>query len=465
MDDRPLPPGPAGSPITGNLTEYTEDPLGFLLRCAWEHGDVVRLSRGSFLVSHPELVRRVLHDKEGTFEKKDPVRHRNHSAFPASVMNSAGQDWQDKKRSLQPAFQPVVLGEALERSESALDAFIEAWRRTPPADHAALPHADNADTAATVHTGEPVAAASAIDVRQAMQRLCMDMGSAALLGMPLEDEETTRILQTTEAIMALTRSPVRLPAFLPTPANLRLRRARADLDASLEQIIARFRAAFPRPRCLLGTLLEHGAGTGACAWLRDELATMVMSGLEPMADALTWTLHLLSLHGDAQQRLADEVREPAVGIGRGVGTGAEPGFASAVVKESLRLYPPAWMTARIAVRDTTLGGFRVPAGTQVNVSPWVMHHDPRFFERPNAFLPQRWMDAAHDAALRQAYLPFGSGPRKCIGDQLALRQITGAVAAIVRVFRLSPQAGAEVRPYPALVLRPLGVRLFIEPRG
>lgn len=438
MDGRPLPPGPAGSPITGNLAAYTEDPLGFLLRCALEHGDVVRLSRGSFLVSHPELARRVLHDKEGTFEKKDPVRHRNHSAFPASVMNSAGQDWQDKKRSLQPAFQPAMLDAALERSASALDAFVEAWRHPPPD----------------------------IDVRQAMQRLCMDMGSAALLGMPLQDAEAARILQTIEAIMVLTRSPVRFPAFVPTPANLRLRRARAGLDADLERIIARYRDASPRPRCLLGTLLEHDPGPGASAWLRDELATMVMSGLEPMADALTWTFHLLSLHGDVQQRLADEAQEKAAaGTGHGVVTGAVPGFASAVVQESLRLYPPAWMTARIAVRDTTLGGFRVPAGTQMNVSPWVIHRDPRFFERPNAFLPQRWMDAACDAAVRQAYMPFGSGPRKCIGDQLALRQITDAVVAVVRAFRLSPQPGAEVRPYPALVLRPLGVQLRVEPRA
>lgn len=324
----------------------------------------------------------------------------------------------------------------------------------------------DADAAAAGREDVDVAAAPAIDVRQAMQRLCMDMGSAALLGMPLQDAEAARILQTIEAIMVLTRSPVRFPAFVPTPSNLRLRRARTDLDASLQQIIARYRDASPRPRCLLGTLLEHDPGPGASAWLRDELATMVMSGLEPMADALTWTFHLLSQHGDVQRRLAGEVQEKAAaGTGHGVVAGPVPGFASAVVKESLRLYPPAWMTARIAVRDTLLGGFRVPAGTQLNVSPWVIHRDPRFFERPNVFLPQRWMDAAHNAALRQAFMPFGSGPRKCIGDQLALRQITDAVVAVVRAFRLSPQPGAEVRPYPALVLRPLGVQLRVEPRA
>ena len=335
MDDRPLPPGPAGSPITGNLTEYTEDPLGFLLRCAQEHGDVVRLSRGSFLVSHPELVRRVLHDKEGTFEKKDPVRRRNHSAFPASVMNSAGQDWQDKKRSLQPAFQPAMLGEALERSASALDAFIEAWLHAPPDGRAALPHADTADTDATTPTGGTAADASAIDVRQSMQCLCMDMGSAALLGMPLQSDESARILQTIEAVMVLTRSPVRLPAFFPTPANLRLRRARADLDASLAQIIARYRNTSPRPHCLLGTLLEHGTGTDASAWLRDELATMVMSGLEPMADALTWTLHLLSLHGGVQQHSTDTA---ALGIGKHVEV-IEPAFAKGAKSDDAAVLP------------------------------------------------------------------------------------------------------------------------------
>ncbi|CAM3673908.1 Cytochrome P450 [Paracidovorax anthurii] len=220
----------------------------------------------------------------------------------------------------------------------------------------------------------------------------------------------------------------------------------------------------PHQPCLLGTLLEHDA-SGRSGWLRDELATMIMSGLEPMADALTWVFYLLALHAGTQQKLADEVRAaagdtfsvPALDVSR-------LACANAVMKEALRLYPPAWMTGRIAIREDRLGGFRIPKGTTLTISPWATHRDPRFFHDPDEFLPDRWLDGGLEESSRYAYLPFGSGSRKCIGDHFSMHQMTMVVAAIVHSFRLELEPGTQVRPYPALVLRPLGVQIRVTPR-
>ncbi|MFT4248811.1 MAG: cytochrome P450 [Pseudomonas sp.] len=435
-----LPPGPRGGFLVGNALDFAEDPLGFLRRCADRYGDLSRIARHTYLASHPELVRQVFQDRDGVYAKVAPGTTRTDtSAFPASVMNSEGGEWRAKRQTLQGVFHSMQVRDGVARALAAIGPSLDGWRELPP---------DR-------------------DIRREMEDLCLRVGGDVLLAAPIERDEARHFVATVDAIMGLTRSPVRFPRWLPTPGNLRLRRAHARLDRGLDRIVARHRAgpADRRP-CLLGALLHADPGGGS-AWLRDELATMVMSGLEPMADGLTWTLHLLAGHPDAQRRVLAEL-QARLGERAPLDPDAvaDLRYAGAVVRESLRLYPPAWMTGRIAMRDTRLGDFDVPAGTQVVVSQWVSHRDPRYFAAPDTFAPERWLPPRRQAdPPRYAYFPFGGGARHCVGGALAMAQMTAVIAAIVRAFEVAPAADAQPRPFPALVLRPLGVRLDLTARA
>lgn len=437
--DKRIPPGPRGRPVFGNRIEFSEDPLGFLLECSRKYGDVVRVAKQTYFVNHPDLVQEIFHNKDGTFSKTDPYdKSQNHSAFPASVMSSSGSDWRSKRRKLQPAFQKELILQSLGQACSAIHSLFDSWRH------------------------EPLRS----DVREDMAQLCMAIGGRFLFDAAADPSETQRVSDTVDAVMKLTRSPFRLPLSIPTPNNLRLRKSRAELNKTIDGIVERYRRSPSNRPCLLGTMLSDEE-SGGLAWLRDEMATMIMSGLEPMADALTWTLYLLASHAEIRRELHCEI--DAILEKGGSLTAAELSrlpFTEAVVKESLRLYPPAWMTGRIALCDYSLGGFDVPAGTLVTVSQWVSHRDPRYFKDPHEYRPHRWLDAAYVASLpTYAYFPFGGGSRKCIGSYLSTTQMIAVVASLVRGFDIELLPDTNVRPYPALVLRPLGVGLRVMPRG
>ncbi|GLU35613.1 cytochrome P450 [Trinickia caryophylli] len=433
-----VPPGPKGKPFIGNVSAFSEDPLQFLLDCSRRYGALVRIAKRTYLVNDPELIKQVFHERDGLFSKTDPTEGERRSAFPASVMNSSGEDWQNKRRKLQPAFQKALVLRSAEQAFSSANAFLSRWHGAP------FTH----------------------DAREDMGTLCMDIGSRFLFDAPAQDAETESIAETVDAIMKLTRSQLRIPSWVPTAGNRRLRRARARLDEAMSHIVQRYRQSASGRPCLLGTLFAEDE-SGQSAWLRDELATMIMSGLEPMADGLTWTLWLLARHPGIQH---DVYREITTVMGERTSMAAEDlarlRVTEAAVKESLRLYPPAWMTGRIATRECVFGGFHVPAGTMLMISQWVSHRDPRYFAYPDEYRPQRWLDREGAAALpAYAYFPFGGGQRKCIGSHLSITQMMAVVAAVIRGFDLQMAPDAKVQPYPALVLRPQGVRLTVAPRS
>ncbi|WP_429393969.1 cytochrome P450 [Robbsia andropogonis] len=427
-----IPPGPKGGPVLGNRIAFSQDPLSFLLNCSREYGDVVRVAKQTYFVNRPDLIHTIFHNKDGTFSKTDPYdTTQNHSAFPASVMNSSGSEWADKRRKLRPAFQSDPILQSVEQASSASHLILASWRQEP----------------------------LRFDVREDMVQLCMEIGSRFLFDGSADPRETKRVLDTVDAIMKLMRSPFRLPLCIPTPNNLRLRRSRAELGETIGEIVERYRRSPSNRVCLLGTMLSEGEH-GDSAWVRDEMATMIMSGLEPLAAGLTWTLYLLASHAEIRRELQYEIDAVLQGHLLAASDISRLPFTEAVVKESLRLYPPAWMTGRVATRDCSLAGFEVPAGTLLTVSQWVSHRDPRYFESPDEYRPHRWLDQTDMAGLPSyAYFPFGTGPRKCIGSHLSMTQMIVVIASLMHGFDIEPVPDTNVRPYPALVLRPIGVRL------
>jgi len=433
-----VPPGPKGKFLTGNLSLFSKNPLGFLHKCSREYGDIVRIAKFSYLINQPELIEQILHNKDSLFEKVDPaLAQKNHTAFSEAVMNSSGAEWQLKRRHLQPSFNKILIRENIAKTLSTTEHFLGNWQYKPAIQN----------------------------FRHEIALLSMEVGSQYLFGTAATSDEMLKITRMVEAIMTLTRNQVRLPLFIPSKNNLRLHKARYEVDEVINRIISRYKKLTISQTCVLDGLLAEDE-SGNSKWIHDEIATMIMSGFEPMADALTWTCYLLALHPECKRKLVEEV-DIIFSEQGGVSASSISmlKYTEAVIKESLRLYPPAWMTGRTAVKECIFSGYHVPKGVTMIVSPWVTHRDPRYFEQPDEYYPARWLkDNFVEKLPKYAYFPFGGGLRKCIGDYLIMTQMITIVASIFHKYNLRLTPDSTVTPYPALVLRPLGVEMLVELR-
>lgn len=401
------PPGPVGDRATGNLAAFTADPLGFLTRCAREHGDVVAIASRNVLLCAPEDVERLLVDRAGDFAKGTPqtrTRARK-QGFPRAMMNSDGAVWRRKRDRLNPVFTRDLAVSAAELARA--EARAVPWSAGPEFDPA-----------------------------PAVSRLALRSITRLLFGAALPEEDVEAVGRLVREIMDLSVSPYALPAWAPTPAARRMRRALRGMDAVVSGIR---RGSSP----VLDALGDAGDDE-----LRDELATLVLSGYETTKNAVLWTCHQLAAHPAAADRVAAEAGGPTP-------------YADAVVREAMRLHPPAWLTSREALRDVEFGGYTVPEGTTVTVSQWVTHRDPRWWPDPEVFRPRRWLDGS--SRPRGAYFPFGLGPRACVGAAIATAETTAAVVELNARFRFLP-VPAPVRPRPALSLQPRGLRLRVAVR-
>jgi cytochrome P450 len=435
MTRPPLPPGPRGRLLSGHLPDLRRDPLGLYLRTAREYGDVATLRFGFrriHLVSHPDLVEEVLVTRARNFTKHYGLRM-NRRLLGNGLLTSEGDFWLRQRRLVQPAFSRERVASYAAVMVGYADRLTAGWRDGETRDL----HADM--TRLTLE----IIAKTLFDADVAGQARAVGEAMAELAG----------------AFNARFTSLLRLPAMLPTPANLRRERAARRLDGILYELIKQRRTVRGRGD-LLGTLLEaadEADGTGMTdRQLRDEAMTLFLAGHETTALALSWTWHLLARHPEAAVELAEEVR--AVLGGRPPAADDLPRlrYAEMVVQETMRLYPPAYVIGRQAVEECVLGGYHIPAGGTVLMSQYVLHRDPRFFDDPERFFPGRWADGLARRLPKYAYFPFGGGPRVCIGNTFALMEAVLVVAAVARRFRFTAPAGPPPRPRPAITLRPEG---------
>jgi cytochrome P450 len=300
-----------------------------------------------------------------------------------------------------------------------------------------------------------------LDVRREMGELALSIVGRSLFGTDVEPERARAIGSAlTEALSQFGRvfSPfLRLTEHLPTPSTRRFRRARATFDRVVHEMIAGRRLAGLSTDDLLTHLLraqEDGQGM-TDQEVRDEVLTLFLAGHETTAVALTWTFWLLAAE-PAVARVLDEASEDE-----------REHVIERILAESLRLRPPAWAIGRRTLLDLEVtDGDRLPAGSVVIVSPWLLHHDERWWPDASRFDLGRWEPAAVAARPRHAYLPFGGGPRMCIGEGFARREAAIVLDAVSRRWRLVAEPGQDVRPEPAVTLRPAGpVLMRVRPRA
>jgi cytochrome P450 len=253
---------------------------------------------------------------------------------------------------------------------------------------------------------------------------------------------------------------------IPVPAMIRVKRAVRELDEIVDRIIRQRRASGEDTGDLLSMLMaardEDGSGM-TDRQLRDEILTFLLAGHETTAVSLSWTWYLLSQHPEVEQKLREELTQVLGGRAPRLEDLPRLPYTDKVVKESMRLYPPAWSLARTVTKEVELGGYRLPVGANVVMSQWILHRDPRFFEQPEQFNPDRWTAEAAQRLPRFAYFPFGGGPRLCIGASFAMMEANLLLAAIAQRFQLRLAPGHSVAALPSITLRPrYGMRMTLS---
>lgn len=440
---RRTPPGPPGHPILGNLREFAADTLGFATRLAREHGDVARfrlVNREAWLLSGPEAVERVLVDNHRSYVKHTFFWRKVEAIFGRGLLTNEGDAWLRQRRLAQPAFHHARI-----------------------ADYAAIMVDYTLDRVAGWEDGEER------DVRAEMTSITFRVVAKTLFDAEVSGDvaEIAAAFDTgIEEIARRIRRPVLLPDWVPTRGNRRYRSAVRRMDRLVYRIIDEHRDGRDRGD-LLSALMQVEDEEGrpmSDEQLRDETITMLLAGHETTALALTWTWFLVSRHPEVAERLEAEV-DALDGRPPVIDDLPRLPFTERVVKESLRLYPPAYSFGREALEDDEIAGWPVAAGTTLFVFPWVLHRDPRLFPEPLRYDPDRWTDDFERTLPRLAYLPFGSGPRMCIGREFARMELVLIVAAIAQRFRLEWGAEPPV-PMASITLRPTGgLRGIVRRRG
>jgi cytochrome P450 len=389
MTQAKIPPGPRGHFLLGCLPDYARDTLGLMTRLARQYGDAVRFRLGTmpcYLFSNPDQIEEVLRSKSEYFIKDRPLQIST-SVFGKGLLTSEGDLWRRLRRLIQPALQiqqvrgygPIMVEEA--------DRMLVSWRD-----------------------------GQVRDIHVDLMRMTLPVVIRSLF----DADPTNRAGEIVAAVGVLSDhflNPFFWSPFLrwlPVPSNLRFHRAVRLLDEIAYSLIRRGRGPGHAPGGLLSRLLgaqRQGGDRLTDRQLRDEIVTLLLTGHETTALALSYSLYLLGKHPESQARLVAELGE-ALGD-RDPTTEDLPRlrYAEMVVKEAMRLYPPAWGLGREAIAVCEVGGYHVPRGTQVFTIQWVVHRDPRWYEDPEAFRPERRDDELEKRLPRCAYFPFGDGPR------------------------------------------------------
>jgi cytochrome P450 len=441
-------PGPRSFIPGLQLLAFSRDPLEFLTRVARRYGDVARFTNGAqdyFVLNHPDYIRDVLVTHNADFMKGRGLQ-RAKRLLGEGLLTSEPPLHRRQRRLAQPAFHKQrIASYGSMMVDYALGMERERWRD-----------------------------GQALDMAQEMMRLTL-----AIVGKTLFDTETeSEAEEVREALTATMESFSRfmLPFAelldkLPLPATRRFEQARARLDAIIYRMINERRASSEARGDLLSMLImaqdeeENGAGM-TDEQLRDEAMTIFLAGHETTANALTWTWYLLSQHREVEARLHAEV--DAVLHDRPPSADDLPAlrYTEMVLAEAMRLYPPAWILGRRALKDYEAGGFRIPAGSIVVLSPYVMHRDERYFPEPERFDPERWTTEAKEARPQFSYFPFGGGPRRCIGEGFAWMEGILVIATLARRWRMRLVPNHPVATQPMVTLRPKhGMRMTIEQRA
>jgi cytochrome P450 len=443
MTTTQIAPGPRGELLVGNLRAFRRDVLGLILRSSREYGDLVRFRLGPFVVhllNHPEYVEHVLQSGARNYDKATRSSAKIRAISGDSLLTSNGETWKRQRRLMQPSFHRHHLDRLATEMIGFTAAMLQRWQVHVARDHP-------------------------LDIASEMMRLTYRIVGKTLLGADV-GSDATAVEHAMETMLTHTYQSwgniIDVPAFLPTPGNMRFRRALQVVDRIVYRIIAEQRAGSGAKNNLLAILLQaRDEQTGEAlsdTELRNETITFLLAGHETTANVLAWTFYLLSQNPSVEQQLRAELSAVLGGRPPAVEDLPRLTFTNMVIQEAMRLYPPIWAIERRAVADDVIAGFQIPAGSSVVISPYVLHRHEKFWPDAERFDPTRF------SARPRAYIPFGSGPRFCIGSEFAMMEARLIVPMVMQACHFELVAGHVVEPQPGITLRPRnGLSMSVSP--
>jgi cytochrome P450 len=442
------PPGPRGAPIVGVALQLRRDPLAGMRQMAREYGDIVRfhvLMQERTLLNRADLINQVLVIQHAKFHKSDLTRRITARMLGQGLLVSEGEFWRRQRRLAQPAFHKSRTNDYASTMLEIAQTHIRDWRE-----------------------GE------ARNIAQEMTALTLDIAVRTLFGTTLPGEANKVGVAMTFLMrysLRRQRLPFRIPERIPTPANRRANRELEFIDSLVYRMISERRAAGNSNHhndllALLMAAMDEDGTQMTPQQLHDEAMTLFLAGHETTAQMLSWTWFALSENPAVEARLHEELHGVLGGRPPGAADFPRLPYLQALMNEVLRLYPPAYILAREVVSPCEIGGYGFRAGSTIVLSQWITQRDPRYYDDPDAFRPERWLDGLEDRLPAGAYFPFGDGPRRCIGQGFALLEAAIVTATIAQKFSFRMVPGHPVIPEPLVTLRPRhGIQMTLHARN
>ncbi len=447
------PPGMQRNLIWAGIGRFRpRDPIKLFEFLTRTYGDIVHYKIGSrhvVLINHPDYIREVLVNQNDNFVKERTVR-RMKMLVGEGLITSEGAIHRRQRQLSQPAFHRQRIVAYAADMVAMAEAFPEKKKWRPGA---------------------------TLDISVEMMELTLGIVAKTLFGADLGDE-VREIGGAVSTIMGLYHFLIMMPWAeglepYPVPGLMKFKRARARLDHTVYRLISEHRRQNQDGGDLLSMLLrarddregeDHSGMTDQ--QLRDEIMTIFLAGYETVANAFTWTWYLLSQNPAAEAELHRELDTVLGGRPPRLEDIPQLRYTEMIMAESMRLYPPAWAQGRVALRDFDLGEYHLPAATNVFMSQFLMHRDPRYFADPLRFDPRRWTPEAKAARPKYSYFPFGAGARQCIGESFAWMEAILVLATLAQRWRMTLEPGHRVEVYPLITLRSkYGMRMKLEPRA
>ena len=432
--------GPRGVPFLGCLPELRRDRLGFLVRVSRDYPQVAHYRVANlpmYQLSTPAGIEHVLQANHHNYVK-GPLFDNLRGLLGNGIFLSEGDFWLRQRRLMQPTFHRQRVAGFVELMVDETQVMLAGWEREASA-------------------GRPV------DVAAAITRLTMAIVTRALFGTRVADETQAIGRAVTTVLADFTfrfDRPLYPPKVVPTPHNRQLQAAQRTLDETVYRIIGdRRRQGEAAPQgdflAMLMAARDEETGQGMSdKQLRDEVLTFFVAGHETTATALAWTFYLLSTHPQVARCLQAELAEVLCGRAPAPADLPDLRYTRMVIDEAMRLYPPAWLTNRMALEDDEILGYHIPAGSHMAISPYALHHHPAYWENPEGFDPERFSPERSAGRPHYVYFPFGGGPRMCIGQGFAITEAQVLLATIAQRYRLDLLPGHPIVPEPHVTLRP-----------
>ncbi len=434
--------------LFGSARALRDNRLPFIMRLSRDYEDIVKLRLGPstqlYFLNDSDLIHQVLVAQADKFEKSPRFKRGTRKLIGQGILTSEGEFHKRQRKLVQPAFHH-------QRIAAYADVMVDYSVRI----------------AGTWHDGQTV------DMHHEMMTLTREIVAKTLFdadvsadGDKIAEAITIGIENTSQNAASL----FSVPDWLPTARNRRGREAVAIMNNVLTTMINEHRASGIDQGDLLSMLLmavdEENGGTMTDQQARDEAMTLFIAGHETTANATAWTWYLLSQHPEVETRLIAELHAVLGDRKPTMKDLANLPYTDMIIKESMRLYPPAWLVGiRVAMQDVMLGDYLIPKGSYVMMSPYANHHNPRYFENPEAFTPERWTPEFEKALPRFAYFPFGGGPRVCIGNSFSMMESRLILATIAQRWHFDLLSDQNIEPEPLVTLRPKsGIQMAIKVR-